>query len=59
MFDRDKLDKRDIKHLQETGVKTKDDFIETIHEQRDWEREHPDDEMVCFQCKMIARKLGI
>lgn len=52
------LGKRDKKHLAEMGMQTLGAFRRNAEEQRQMRLAHPESEP-CFECKAIARKLGV
>ncbi len=56
---RDKLTKKELKHLKEAGITTLTMLKTSREEQRKWAAEHPDFPEPCFDCRHIALKLGI
>ena len=54
-----KLTKKELAHVKEWCGGTLASFKRNRKEQHEQEAEHPISFMPCFDCKMIARKLGI
>ena len=51
------LSKKDKKHLRESNIKTKWQFEEQVKFMKNEFKKHPQERIICYDCKNIAIKL--